>query len=131
MNLRYVKGSYIDEIPVEGRPVLFVLEGLEEGRCKEAQTYSEAVWEWILSHRLRVMAHAPLLAKFKNERWRNDGEPEFTADQIRAYLERINSVYVTYNGDFDVFFATNEIFGDYAIVITMSRDYQFKGLRLL
>ena len=79
MNLRYVKGSYIDEIPVEGRPVLFVLEGLEEGRCKEAKTYSEAVWEWILSHRLRVMAHAPLLAKFKNERWRNDGEPEITA----------------------------------------------------
>ena len=32
MSLRYVKGSYMDEILVNGNPVLVVLEGLEEER---------------------------------------------------------------------------------------------------
>ena len=118
MSLRYVKGSYMDEILVNGNPVLVVLEGLEEGKEKEAR-------------RPRVAAHAPLIAKFKNEHWLNDGEPEMTAEQIRASLERINSVYMTYNGDFDVFFATNEIFDNRAVVITMGKDFQFKQLRLL
>lgn len=131
MSLRYVKGSYIDEILVSGNPVLVVLEGLEEGKEKEARRYGKSVWEWILAHRPRVAAHAPLIAKFKNEHWLNDGEPEMTAGQIRASLERINSVYMTYNGDFDVFFATNEIFDNRAVVITMSKDFQFKQLRLL
>ena len=31
MNLKYVKGSYMDEIMYEGRPVLFTLDGLDEG----------------------------------------------------------------------------------------------------
>ena len=131
MNLRYVKGNYIDEIIVEGKPVLVVLEGLPEGRDEEAQAYGETVWDWVLAHRMRVLTHSPLIAKFKNERWRNDGDPEVTPEQIRAYLERISSVHITYDGDFDVFFATNEIFDDYAVVISMSRDFQFKGLRLL
>ena len=30
MSLRYVKGSYMDEILVNGNPVLVVLEGLED-----------------------------------------------------------------------------------------------------
>ena len=38
---------------------------------------------------------------------------------------------MTYNGDFDVFFATNEIFDNRAVVITMGKDFQFKQLRLL
>ena len=37
MSLRYVKGSYMDEILVNGNPVLVVLEGLEEGKEKEAR----------------------------------------------------------------------------------------------
>lgn len=32
MNLKYVKGSYMDEIMVDGRPVLFTLDGLPEGQ---------------------------------------------------------------------------------------------------
>ncbi len=39
MSLRYVKGSYMDEILVNGNPVLVVLEGLEEGKEKEARRY--------------------------------------------------------------------------------------------
>ena len=35
MNLKYVKGSYMDEIMYEGRPVLFTLDGLEEGHEEE------------------------------------------------------------------------------------------------
>ena len=47
MDLKYVKGSYMDEIMCEGKPVLFMLEGLEEGRDEEARRYGEYVWEWI------------------------------------------------------------------------------------
>ena len=68
MDLKYVKGSYMDEIMCEGKPVLFMLEGLEEGRDEEARRYGEFVWEWILAHRSRVMAHAPLIANFKNKK---------------------------------------------------------------
>ena len=46
MNLKYVKGSYMDEIMYEGRPVLFTLDGLEEGHEEEAQQYGEEVWNW-------------------------------------------------------------------------------------
>ena len=41
MNLKYVKGSYMDEIMYEGRPVLFTLDGLDEGHEEEAQQYGE------------------------------------------------------------------------------------------
>lgn len=47
MNLKYVKGSYMDEIMYEGRPVLFTLDGLEEGHEEEAQQYGEEVWNWV------------------------------------------------------------------------------------
>ena len=93
MNLKYVKGSYMDEIMYEGRPVLFTLDGLEEGHEEEAQQYGEEVWNWVLAHRSRVIAHAPLIANFKNKKWRSDGEPEVTAEEIRSYLSRITSIY--------------------------------------
>ena len=104
MNLKYVKGSYMDEIMYEGRPVLFTLDGLEEGHEEEAQQYGEKVWNWVLAHRSRVIAHAPLIANFKNKKWRSDGEPEVTAEEIRSYLSRITSIYATYKKGFDVFF---------------------------
>ena len=43
MNLKYVKGSYMDEIMVDGRPVLFTLDGLPEGREEQAQQYAEEI----------------------------------------------------------------------------------------
>lgn len=131
MDLKYVKGSYMDEIMFEGKPVLFMLEGLEEGRDEEARRYSEAVWEWILAHRSRVMAHAPLIANFKNKRWRSEGEPEVTAEEISSYLQRINSVYVTYDGGFDIFFDTNNVFQERSIVVTIGKNFIFKGVKIL
>ena len=109
MNLKYVKGSYMDEIMYEGRPVLFTLDGLEEGHEEEAQQYGEKVWNWVLAHRSRVIAHAPLIANFKNKKWRSDGEPEVTAEEIRSYLSRITSIYATYKKGFDVFFEWNTV----------------------
>ena len=67
MNLKYVKGSYMDEIMYEGRPVLFTLDGLDEGHEEEAQQYGEEVWNWVLAHRSRVIAHAPLIANFQEQ----------------------------------------------------------------
>lgn len=131
MDLKYVKGSYMDEIMFEGKPVLFMLEGLEAGRDEEARRYSEAVWKWILSHRSRVIAHAPLIANFKNKKWRADGEPEVSAEEISSYLQRINSVYVTYHGGFDIFFDTNNVFQERSIVITIGKNFMFKGVKIL
>ena len=131
MDLKYVKGSYMDEIMCEGKPVLFMLEGLEEGRDEEARRYGEYVWEWILAHRSRVMAHAPLIANFKNKKWRAEGEPEVSAEEICSYLQRINSVYVTYNGGFDIFFDTNNVFEERSIVVSMGKNFVFKGVKLL
>lgn len=131
MDLRYVKGSYMDEIMDGGKPVLFTLEGLDEGRDDEAQRYGQKVWDWIQDHRDRVVAHAPLIANFKNKKWRSDGEPEVTAEEIRGYLQRVNSVYVTYDGDFDVFFDTNDMFEGRSIVVSMGKNFMFKGFKIL
>ncbi|WP_301860677.1 hypothetical protein [uncultured Megasphaera sp.] len=131
MDLKYVKGSYMDEIMFEGKPVLFTLEGLEEGREDEARRYSQEIWDWVLAHRSRVMAHAPLIANLKNKKWRSEGEPEVTSDEIRSYLQRINSVYVTYKGGFDVFFDTNDVFHERSVVVSMGKNFVFEGVKLL
>lgn len=131
MDLRYVKGSYMDEIMFEGKPVLFTLEGLEAGEDEEARRYAQKIWDWVLAHRSRVMAHAPLIATFKNKKWRSEGEREVTADEIRGYLKRINSVYVTYNGGFDIFFDTNDVFQERSIVVRMGKNFIFEGFKLL
>ena len=131
MNLQYVKGSYMDEIMFENRPVLFTLEGLPEGNDEEAVRYSKQIWEWILEYRVRVIAHAPLIANFKNKKWREDGEPEVTSEEIRGYLERINSVYVQYQGGFDIFFDMNDVFHEHSIVVSMGKNFMFKGFKLL
>ena len=131
MNLKYVKGSYMDEIMYEGRPVLFTLDGLDEGHEEEAQQYGEEVWNWVLAHRSRVIAHAPLIANFKNKKWRSDGEPEITAEEIRSYLSRITSIYATYKKGFDVFFDTNEVFDERSIVISIGKNFFFEGFKLL
>ena len=47
MDLQYVKGSYMAEIMFEDRPVLFTLEGLDEGRDSEALRYSMMIWDWV------------------------------------------------------------------------------------
>ena len=121
----------MDEIMFENRPVLFTLEGLPEGNDEEAVRYSKQIWEWILEYRVRVIAHAPLIANFKNKKWREDGEPEVTSEEIRGYLERINSVYVQYQGGFDIFFDTNDVFHEHSIVVSMGKNFMFKGFKLL
>jgi hypothetical protein len=131
MHLQFVKGSYMDEIMFEDKPVLFSLEGLPEGNDEEAARYAQEIWEWILEHRTRVIAHAPLIANFKNKKWREDGEPEISAEEIRGYLNRINSVYVQYKGGFDIFFDTHDVFHERAIVVSMGKNFLFKGFRLL
>lgn len=131
MDLKYVKGSYMDEIMIDDKPVLFTLEGLEEGKDAEALRYSEHIWEWILAHHSRVLAHAPLIANLKNKKWRGEEEKEVTIDEIRGYLKRITSVYATYNGDFDVFFDTNNIFEERSLVVSVGKNFMFKGLKLL
>lgn len=118
----------MDEIMYEGRPVLFTLE---EGHEEEAQQYGEEVWNWVLAHRSRVIAHAPLIANFKNKKWRSDGEPEVTAEEIRSYLSRITSIYATYKKGFDVFFDTNDVFDERSIVISMGKNFFFEGFKLL
>lgn len=55
----------MDEIKLGDRHVLFTLEGLDEGQEKEANEYSEKVWNWILQHHSQVLAHAGLIASFK------------------------------------------------------------------
>ena len=102
MSLQYVKGSYMDEVMYGDKPVLFTLEGLGEDQKEEAERYSKEIWDWIHQHHVRVLAHAPLIANFKNKKWRSDGEPEISAEEIRGYLKHINSVYVTYRGGFDI-----------------------------
>ena len=77
------------------------------------------------------MAHAPLIANFKNKKWRSEGEAEVSAEEIRGYLKRINSVYVTYNGGFDIFFDTNDVFQERSIVVRMGRNFVFEGFKLL
>ncbi len=131
MDLRYVKGTYLDEIMLDGKPVLFTLEGLEAGKEDEARRYSQQIWDWVLAHHSRVMAHAPLIANFKNKKWRSEGEAEVSAEEIRGYLKRINSVYVTYNGGFDIFFDTNDVFQERSIVVRMGRNFVFEGFKLL
>ena len=83
MNLQYLQGSYMDEIMFEDRPVLFTLEGLEAGNDAEAIRYGREVWDWIIDHRARVMSHAPMIAKLKNSKWREDDEPETTPEEIQ------------------------------------------------
>lgn len=131
MNLHYAKGSYMDELMFEGRPVLFTLDGLAEGCEEEAQQYAQEIWDWILAHRSRVIAHAPLIANFRNRKWRSEGDREVTAEEIRSCLSRITSVYATYKKGFDVFFDTNDVFDERSIVISMGKNYFFEGLRLL
>ena len=87
MSLQYVKGSYMDEVMYGDKPVLFTLEGLGEDQKEEAERYSKKIWDWIHQHHVRVLAHAPLIANFKNKKWRSDGEPEISAEEIRGYLE--------------------------------------------
>ena len=131
MKLQYLQGTYLDEIMFEDRPVLFSLEGLPQGQEDEACRYGEEIWNWILEHRERLMHHAPLIANFKNKKWREDGEPEVTEDEILGYLKRINSVYVQYNGAFDVFFDANDLFRERSIVVRIGKNYMFEGLRIL
>ena len=61
MHLQYVKGSYLDEIEWNDRPVLFILEGLAAGQEREARQYIRDIWQWILAHRQQVLAYACLL----------------------------------------------------------------------
>lgn len=131
MNLQYLQGTYMDEIMYEDKPVLFSLEGLPSGQEEEASRYGNEIWQWILEHRERLMAHAPLIANFKNKKWRGIDEPEVTADDILQYLKRINSVYVQYKGDFDVFFNAPELFQERSIVVRIGKNYLFEGLRIL
>ena len=48
MDLKYVKGSYMDEIMCEGKPVLFMLEGWKKAGTKKlaamANTYGNGFW---------------------------------------------------------------------------------------
>ena len=131
MSLQYVKGSYMDEIMFGDKPVLFTLEGLDEKDHDEAVRYSKEIWDWILQHHARVLAHAPLIANFKNKKWRSDGEREISADEIRGYLNQINSVYVNSKGGFDIFFDTNELFQERSIVVRVGRNFVFEGFSLL
>jgi hypothetical protein len=131
MNLQYLQGSYMDEIMFEDRPVLFTLEGLEAGNDAEAIRYGREVWDWIIDHRARVMSHAPMIAKLKNSKWREDDEPETTPEEIQNYLRRISSVYVKYKGGFDIYFDTYDVFHERAIVVHMGKNYVFEGLKLL
>lgn len=131
MSLQYVKGSYMDEIMYGKKPVLFTLEGLGSDQKDEAIRYSERIWAWIQQHHVRVLAHAPLIANFKNKKWRAEGEPEISAEEIRDYLKQINSVYVTYNGGFDIFFDTNELFQERSIVVRVGKNFVFEGFSLL
>jgi hypothetical protein len=131
MELQYLQGSYMDEIMYEDKPVLFSLEGLPPGQEAEASRYAEEVWNWILEHRVRLLAHAPLIANFKNKKWREDHEPEVSAEEIRGYLQRINSVYVKYKGGFDIFFDTNNLFQERSIVVRMGKNFVFEGLQIL
>lgn len=131
MSLQYVKGSYMDEVMYDGKPVLFTLEGLGEDQKEEAEQYSKKIWDWIHEHHVRVLAHAPLIANFKNKKWRSDGEPEISAEEVRGYLKHINSVYVTYKSGFDIFFDTNELFQERSIVVRVGRNFMFEGFSLL
>lgn len=131
MDLQFVKGSYMDEIKLGDRHVLFTLEGLDEGQEKEANEYSEKVWNWILQHHSQVLAHAGLIASFKNKKWHVDGAPEVSPEEMREYLNQINSVYVTYEGGFDVFFDTSAIFQERSIVVSVSKNFAFEGFKLL
>ena len=131
MSLQYVKGSYMDEVMYGDKPVLFTLEGLGEDQKEEAERYSKKIWDWIHQHHVRVLAHAPLIANFKNKKWRSDGEPEISAEEIRGYLKHINSVYVTYRGGVDIFFDTNELFQERSIVVRVGKNFVFEGFSLL
>ena len=131
VNLKYVKGSYMDEIMVDGRPVLFTLDGLPEGREEQAQQYAEEIWNWVLEHQSQVVSHAPLIAGFKNKKWRSEGEPEVSADDIIGCLQRITSIYATYQEGFDVFFDTNAVFEERSLVISIGKSFFFEGFKLL
>ena len=121
----------MDEVMYGDKPVLFTLEGLGEDQKEEAERYSKKIWDWIHQHHVRVLAHAPLIANFKNKKWRSDGEPEVTAEEIRSYLSRITSIYATYKKGFDVFFDTNDVFDERSIVISMGKNFFFEGFKLL
>ena len=54
-----------------------------------------------------------------------------SAEEICGYLQRINSVYVTYNGGFDIFFDTHNVFEERSIVVSMGKNFVFKGVKLL
>ena len=131
MNLKYVKGSYMDEIMVDGRPVLFTLDGLPEGHEEQAQQYGEEIWNWVLEHQSQVVSHAPLIAGFKNKKWRSEGEPEVTPEDILGCLQRITSIYATYQEGFDVFFDTNDVFEERSLVISIGKNFFFEGFKLL
>ncbi|MCH4178873.1 MAG: hypothetical protein LKF47_03265 [Megasphaera sp.] len=131
MDLQYVKGSYMAEIMFEDRPVLFTLEGLDEGRDSEALRYSMMIWDWVKDHRSRVIAHAPLIANFKNKKWRNDDEPEVSAEEIADSLRCINSVHANYEGNFDIFFDAYGLFEERSLVVSMGKNFLFKGFKIL
>ena len=131
MELKYVHGTYMAEIIDAGKPVLFSLEGLAVDDVEEAQRYGEEIWNWILEHREHLLAHAPLIASFKNKKWREDGEPEVTAEEIAAYLQQINSVYVKYKRGFDIFFDAQELFQERSIVVRIGKNFLFEGLQIL
>lgn len=119
------------EIMFEDKPVLFTLEGLDEGKDAEALRYSNIVWNWVLDHRSRVIGHAPLIANFKNKKWRDDQEPEVSAEQIAGYLKRINSVHANYEGGFDVFFDTHGMFEERSLVVSVGNHFMFNGFKIL
>lgn len=121
----------MDEIMVDGRPVLFTLDGLPEGREEQAQQYAEEIWNWVLEHQSQVVSHAPLIAGFKNKKWRSEGEPEVSADDIIGCLQRITSIYATYQEGFDVFFDTNAVFEERSLVISIGKNFFFEGFKLL
>lgn len=119
------------EIMFEDNPVLFTLEGLEKGNDTEALRYGNVIWNWVMDHRSRVIAHAPLIANFKNKKWRDDDEPEVSAEEIAGYLRRINSVHANYNGGFDIFFDAHGMFEERSLVVTVGKNFLFKGFKIL
>lgn len=130
MHLQYVKGSYLDEIEWNDRPVLFILEGLAAGQEREARQYIRDIWQWILAHRQQVLAYAPALVEMKNTKWLSAGEPKVSLQEVEYCLQHITSVHATYAHGFDIFFNTCMLFGERALVVHMGKNYVFEGMRL-
>ena len=131
MNLQYILGNYIDEIIFEDRPVLFTLDGLADVDKGEADAYGEKIWQWIISHRDRVCTHAQDIAVLKNKRWREEGEPEMSAEEVWPFLKCIASIYVIHGKGFYVYFDTGQLFPEHSVVLHMGDDFVFRGVLIL